>query len=401
MVLRMVGWALMFGLLGVLLWALLRFLNPVWWRLRTVRRATLLLPITAVVLSGLMMLGYRLGLPGVFYVSSTLGAVAMVAIVCLVFALPVSGLVHFGLGRLRGGPETRAASAAAPAPGTRRRDLLKLLPAAIPALAVTTGSVGVARAFQKTRVHRRRMTFAGLPKPLHGLRILHISDSHLGVYRNLDDFGAMIDAARPHAPDLVVLTGDIADALELLPGALRRAAGLRPRLGCFACLGNHEYFRGVDQVLRIHARGPVRLLRSMGVGLTVGGVPLWIGGVDDPRRMHGDNSGFLHRSVRQALRGAPPKGFRILLSHRPEGFVAAASEGVHLTLAGHTHGGQLGLAGRSLWQSFKPDSYLWGEYRRGPSKLFVSAGDGHWFPFRLGCPPEAPVIELHPGPAPR
>jgi predicted MPP superfamily phosphohydrolase len=87
-------------------------------------------------------------------------------------------------------------------------------------------------------------------------------------------------------------------------------------------------------------------------------------------------------------------GFKILMSHRPDAFDYAASQGINLTLAGHTHGGQIGFMGRSLFDSYWADRYLWGEYRQGRSALYTSSGVGHWFPFRLGCPPEAPIIEL-------
>jgi predicted MPP superfamily phosphohydrolase len=83
-----------------------------------------------------------------------------------------------------------------------------------------------------------------------------------------------------------------------------------------------------------------------------------------------------------------------MLSHRPAAFDAAAENGVDLTLAGHTHGAQVGLFGRSLLEPLWPEARLWGHYRQGVSQLYTSSGVGHWFPFRLGCPSEAPVIEL-------
>jgi uncharacterized protein len=82
------------------------------------------------------------------------------------------------------------------------------------------------------------------------------------------------------------------------------------------------------------------------------------------------------------------------MSHRPDAFDHAAVRGIDLTLAGHTHGGQIGMFGRSVFESYWPERYLWGRYERNGSQLYTSAGVGHWFPFRLGCPPEAPVIEL-------
>ena len=84
----------------------------------------------------------------------------------------------------------------------------------------------------------------------------------------------------------------------------------------------------------------------------------------------------------------------MLLCHRPEGFVPASACGVHLTLAGHTHGGQIGFNGKSAFEPIWRDKYLWGRYSRGESHLYTTSGFGHWFPFRLMCPTEVPILEL-------
>jgi predicted MPP superfamily phosphohydrolase len=90
---------------------------------------------------------------------------------------------------------------------------------------------------------------------------------------------------------------------------------------------------------------------------------------------------------------AEPGVFRLLLTHRPDAFDAAADCGFDLVLAGHTHGGQIGFGGRSLLD-YPGYPYPWGHYRKRTSQLNTSAGAGHWVPFRLGCPAEAPVVEL-------
>ena len=102
----------------------------------------------------------------------------------------------------------------------------------------------------------------------------------------------------------------------------------------------------------------------------------------------------LRRSVEASQLEAPSDAFRLLMSHRSLAFDYAAPLGVDLTLAGHNHGVQLGLGGRSLFESWYPDRYLWGHYQKESSQLYTSAGVGHWFPFRLGCPPEAPLLVL-------
>src|SRR5439155_13683097 len=123
--------------------------------------------------------------------------------------------------------------------------------------------------------------------------------------------------------------------------------------------------------------------------------------------MGGDIAWMLEPSIAAAMGEAPPEAdFRLLLCHRPEGFGPATAEGFDLTLSGHTHGGQLGFLGRSVFEKLRPGVGWWGAYARarpaetkkpGPSRLYTTSGFGHWFPFRLGCPTEMPLLVLERG----
>jgi predicted MPP superfamily phosphohydrolase len=180
---------------------------------------------------------------------------------------------------------------------------------------------------------------------------------------------------------------------------LRLIAALKPRYGTFASLGNHEYFRGIDTVLRVLDAGPIPLLRDSGAGVKIGAAELYIGGADDPVRMtqREQNYRFLQQTVDASFDGAPSDAFHLLMSHRPQGFDIAADQGIRLTVSGHTHGAQVGINGRSILEPWMREHYLWGHYQRNGSHLYTSAGVGHWFPFRLGCPPEAPIYTLRRG----
>ena len=136
--------------------------------------------------------------------------------------------------------------------------------------------------------------------------------------------------------------------------------------------------------------------RNSGTTIKIGGAELYVGGADDPVRMgqREKNHLFLQKSVGAAFDGAPSEAFHLLMSHRPEGLDVAAEQGIAFTVSGHTHGAQVGFNGRSVLEPWMPQAYLWGHYRKGGSQLYTSAGVGHWFPFRLGCPPEAPVYVL-------
>ena len=128
--------------------------------------------------------------------------------------------------------------------------------------------------------------------------------------------------------------------------------------------------------------------------LDVRGTRIFLGGLDDPVSLRHLSPDFYVRALDTTLAERNDEDFTILMSHRPNVFPLAAERGVHLTLAGHTHGGQIGWWRRSFLEGAFPEKFLWGEYSLGDARLYTSCGAGHWFPFRLGCPAEAPVIEL-------
>ncbi|NOU28051.1 MAG: hypothetical protein HOO96_09120 [Polyangiaceae bacterium] len=232
------------------------------------------------------------------------------------------------------------------------------------------------------------------------LRILQISDVHLGRGRDLRDIEAFVGAfaAQPRV-DLVALTGDIADDVDQLAPALGLLRQLAPRLGLVACLGNHEYFGRVHRVRDIFARTEIPLLVSQGLRLRDGDRDLWVAGADDPqslwrRGVLQDLADFYARSMDRALDGAPGGAFRLMLSHRPEGFLMARQREVDVTLSGHTHGGQIGWSDRSLVSRLAPRLPFWGAYGDAASRLYVTSGFGQWLRFRLGCPAEAPIVSV-------
>lgn len=379
--------------LGIVSLLLLRYLNRSWWQLKPVRWISYLL--TALGGLGLVVwfLAFLKQIIWLAGLGATLSVTVFITFLALTLTLPFSGIIHkinsLFEKRLRSKREAESRELR-----NTRRLFLKGVAAAIPLAAVATGGSGVVRAFQRADVYRLPIQLDYLPPELEGLKILHLSDSHLGIYKFLDDLEEILSDAEKMKPDIVLFTGDIADDLALLPEALKMTASLKPEYGTYASLGNHEYYRGINQVQRIFDRGPVRLLRSSGIAIDIKGVSLYLAGADDPRFLGRDNTAFLQETTGKALDGAPSDAFNILMSHRPEGLNAAAEFGIDLTLSGHTHGGQVGINGRSFWEGLVTDRYLWGEYNKRRSRMYLTSGIGHWFPFRLGCPPEAPVIEL-------
>ena len=288
-----------------------------------------------------------------------------------------------------------------------RRSFIHASSASLPALGAIAGARGLAFANDPPRIPVIPMRFENLHPDLEGLRILQLSDLHLGACAGLADLAKGLDAAiAAQRPDLIVLTGDLADDPALISGALELVARAKVRLGALASLGNHEYLHDIEITRPKYEQSAIPLLVSAGHTLAIGRAKLFIGGADDPVHMHGDIASMLRPSIELAAAAASADAdFRLLLCHRPEGFGPAAELGFDLTLSGHTHGGQIGLFGRSIFEKLVPGTGWWGSYARprprtsrtsrsSPSRLYTTSGFGHWFPFRIGCPTEMPIIVL-------
>ncbi|NUO80094.1 metallophosphoesterase [candidate division KSB1 bacterium] len=320
--------------------------------------------------------------------------VLLISAVMYTVALPLAIVIH-ALHERKRKSLSRPLPESIIAPRMNRRAFLRHGAAALPAFSVMSGWTGVAESFETVRIPNFTFQFHDLPPALHGFKICQLSDMHLGYFRGLRDMEQLFEKVAAQQPDLVLVTGDIADDLSLLPDILRLLAELKPPHGVYAALGNHEYYRGIKTVRKHFEASTIPLLCNTGVAVPVHEATLFIGGIDDPSRSRRtDYSTFFPQSVETALLHAPHEAFKILMSHRPTAFYPATEFGVQLTLAGHTHGAQLGYNGRSVLELGGSEKLLWGHYQRGAAQLYTTCGVGHWFPFRLGCPPEAPMMVL-------
>jgi predicted MPP superfamily phosphohydrolase len=287
-------------------------------------------------------------------------------------------------------------------PDAGRRAFLRNATAVMPASAVASGPLGAAAALGAPAIVDVEIPSASVPAALDGFTILHITDLHLGTFITPAQVAAVVDAVRARGvtPDLIALTGDISDDVTMLPETLALLQAMGARHGVVACIGNHEIYRGRDRAEACYANAGVPLLSDRGLLVESGDARLWIAGANDPARGIDGDDGFLRRSVDAAFSACPDDvACRILLSHRPRGFVAAQAHRATLTLSGHTHGGQAALLGRSLLAPLMPESFLLGRYTRRVDgdvdcHLYTSAGLGHWMPFRLNCPCEAALVRL-------
>ncbi len=378
---------------GIVLLLMLRWLNKSWWKIRWIKLTAIAIPILTIISILAWFWGRRYDIAILRELGGPMAAGFLIIMSGLILSLPVSGIFNF-LDRLVVRWREQANRSEFFKPDYSRRTFLRGVAASFPIMAMGAGAGGVTGSFDGTKVFKYPIEFDNLPKGLEGFRILQLSDAHLGIYKFLPDWQEIFEQAVKYKPDMILITGDVADNLEMLPGALKMAEEFKAPYGAYASLGNHEYYRGIQRVRRIFDKSTVPLLVDDGVGVNVNGSTIYIGGADDPRFLNRDAKGFYKNTVNKAVESAGSNSFKVLMSHRPEGYDPAADSGIDLTLSGHTHGGQFGIGGRSVFSSVMPGSYLWGLYGNSKSRLYVSSGIGHWFPFRLGCPTEAPVIEL-------
>jgi predicted MPP superfamily phosphohydrolase len=239
--------------------------------------------------------------------------------------------------------------------------------------------------------HRRRP-----PPPASGrvLRIVQISDPHLGPWQSVRRMQRRIARLLASEPDLVLLTGDFLTMEGSgSPGALAEAlAPLRGAAGrCHAVFGNHDHEAPDEVRAALEANGVRLLVDEEALAATPAG-PVQILGADWAAR---DRRARLRALVERHPRRADC--LRLLLLHDPSAFHDLPDGAADLVLSGHTHGGQIGLVSLGLdWtvlsRSRWPDHGL---FARGATRLYVHRGTGFYgFPLRLGVPGEVSVLEL-------
>jgi predicted MPP superfamily phosphohydrolase len=234
------------------------------------------------------------------------------------------------------------------------------------------------------------------PDPLQRrpLRVVQISDPHLGPWQPIKKLSQHLENLVAHDPDLVLLTGDFLTMEGRgSPGALARALEPLRKVQdrAYAIFGNHDH-EDSDEVRHALETNGIRLLvdEEVCVDTAVGRVQLV--GADYVGRGREEH-------IRALLAQFPRRddALRIFLLHDPLGFQHVPKGDVDLTLSGHTHGGQVGLVSFGLdWtvlsRSQWPDHGLFGH---GSNRLYVHRGTGFYgFPLRVGVPGESSILEL-------
>lgn len=262
--------------------------------------------------------------------------------------------------------------------------ILALAPSAIVA-------VGLGRARSAPTLKEVNIRIRGLHPDLNGIRIAQLTDIHYGAFfgrRDLERAVAMANETRPH---IFLITGDLITRQgDDLQACLSVLNNVRSEAGAWACHGNHEQYAGVEEeATRLGERQGLHYLRASSEILRFGNAKLNLSGID------------YHSLGEEPLYGAEEwlvnDALNVLLSHTPSAFDRAAELGFDLTIAGHTHGGQvtlpLGPENLTFARIYTP--YIHGKYEKEGKQLYVSSGLGTvGMPVRIGADPEVTLIRL-------
>lgn len=228
------------------------------------------------------------------------------------------------------------------------------------------------------------------PKAFDGLRIGHVSDFHLGELLPLERALQVIQQLREQEPDFVACTGDVVDLHHHEAGPLLEAmAEVDAPLGAALVLGNHDELHCTDTVCRLAQRAGLLVLRNEAAEIHHNGNTLTLAGIQWAK-----STAECSRYIDTTLGNDSAD---LLLSHNPKAFTRAAACGIPLTLAGHTHGGQIAMKNRPNANLALLHRHRAGLFTSGPSRLYVTSGVGAWFPLRINCPAEIAMITMRHG----
>ena len=276
--------------------------------------------------------------------------------------------------------------------------------ALIPALGVMGWfAFGFIEGWKRLELKHITFTSPDLPPYFDGYRLVQITDFHLGSFPPGNDFvQKVVDATNNEEPDMILFTGDLVNnqASEVEP-YLDTLGQLHAPDGIYSIWGNHDYCEYGNN----HSIGALKRNRRMLYGyqeslgwhqlmnehhvVSHGMASIAVIGVENPGQPP-----FTNRSnLKKAMKGLNPDMFKILLSHDPHHWRReVVGKKIQLTLAGHTHAGQLKIG---KWTPARMAFKEWGgAYRIGEQMLYVSSGIGGSFPFRLGAWPELTIVTL-------
>jgi len=313
-------------------------------------------------------------------------------------------------------------------PNPSRRYFFKTATALAGAGPFLTAVYGFAAERLDYQVRKVEIPIPNLSAGLEGMKIVQISDIHLSSYMPRLQVRRAVDMANDLGADLALATGDfITGPSDPIADCIDEVRRLRAPLGVWGCNGNHEiYARAEDKAQTLFTQYGMRLLRLQNAQIEFNGASFNLIGVDYQReRTPGGRRMQMLRGVEPLVRRDMPN---ILLSHNPNSFNRAAELGIELSIAGHTHGGQIqveildhrlsparfitdyiaGLYKRPMFASAPNDrasstasrfdknrSSLFPNSTSALASIYVNRGLGTvGAPVRLGVPPEITLLTL-------
>jgi len=268
---------------------------------------------------------------------------------------------------------------------------------------------GVTKGKFNYRVIRETLRFDKLPVSFKGLKIVQISDMHLGSFnRRFEPIEKAVELINEQEPDLILFTGDLVNNFaEETKDWAPILSKMKAKIGKYSILGNHDYGdysewespqakeKNLEAIKKFHQKMGFRLMLNDNETIRINDDEIALIGVENwgkpPFPQHGD--------LKKATENVNPNHFKLLMSHDPSHWDAEVLDktDIDLTFSGHTHGMQFGIERAGIkWSPVQYKYPRWGGlYKEQKQFLYVNRGFGYiGFPGRIGMPPEITVIEL-------
>lgn len=263
------------------------------------------------------------------------------------------------------------------------------------------GAYGLIYGRLNLKITHERIVIPRLPRAFDGFSILQLSDLHIGPFMTEREIRKIAEISNALKPDLCVLTGDFVTYDPRTQFAVVSAlSGLKAPFGVWGCLGNHEiYTRTEASITALFGELGFRMLRQENAAVRSGGEAINLIGVDYQTTAHyaSGHRGYVKTYLKGVDRLVNPEEVNVLLTHNPNTFDRAVDLGIDFTIAGHTHGGQIGLdfISRDLCPARIITPYVRGWFQKGKGQLYVNRGIGTIvLPIRFDAPPEITVYHF-------
>lgn len=260
------------------------------------------------------------------------------------------------------------------------------------------GKLTRTRSVSDVQIIERTLGIDHLPDALDGLRVTHLTDLHIGSLVQPQRLAGIIEATNALGGDIIAVTGDFVDlSLKVLDQVVDAMSQLTAPLGVYFVPGNHDYLDDGPRLIAAFRAAGLRMMMNESITIEHHEQRIVLMGIDYPHKKR-EMKSFVLEALHQAPRRRE-SDLRILLSHHPNAFDTAIDHHIDLTLAGHTHGGQVvftNLRGKkgSIGVGSLTHRYPRGLYQRGKHFLYVNSGVGSWFPLRVKCPAEIACLTL-------